>query len=419
MRSCHFGFKERRVTVYFLIHKFHHQSTEVCVIVCIRKQTLQSMDSEDSEQQISVTHQLPGRQLPPAPVEAVIRFGYLPDVVWPIYRQLVSTGSLRDDVIQSDSDAAGGASGDARPHRHVMAAALLLASVENIVSSQFSDSLTGNGVSRSRAAVTRCGRVPKDQAGAGDLEGDGPEPSPRSANRPEGVQDVEHAAHDESPAARETTTMKPVTLTPQPLPPSPPPPPPPTTTSTPAPTTTNASGATTPGVTTTTALGVMTAGASTSTPSSTTAASSADGVEDTPGAESGTTTATSTPTLSGVATAIPDEVPRLQTSSVTVDPTRHVTAAASRSSATTPNREDLSEDRARERRHQLERLRALQAENRRLKARKVCRQCRQRPVALTFLPCGHFCFCQECGSSFSSCPLCRKTILADVRTFVS
>ena len=295
---------------------------------------------------------------------------------------------------------------------------MLLASVENIVSSQFSDSLTENDVSRSRAAVTRCGRVPKDQAGAGDLEGDGPEPSPRSANRPEGVQDVEHAAHDESPAARETTTLKPVTLTPQPLPPSPPPPPPPATTSTPPPTTTNASGATTHGVTTTTALGVMTAGASTSTPSSTTAASSAGGVEDTPGAESGTTTATSTPTSSGVATAVPDEVPRLQTSSDTVDPTRHVTPA-SRSSAATPNREDLSEDKARERRRQLERLRALRAENRRLKARKVCRQCRQRPVALTFLPCGHLCFCQECGSSFSSCPLCRKTILADVRTFVS
>ena len=373
------------------------------MIVCIRQKTLQSMDSEGYEQQISVTHQLPGRQLPPAPVEAVIRFGYPSDVVWPIYQQLVSTGSFHD-VIQSDSDAAGGASGDARPHRHVMAAALLLASVENIVRSQFSDSLTGNDVSRSRAAVTRCGGVPKGQAGAGDLEGDGPEPPPRSANRPEGVEDVDHSAHDESPAARETTTLTstPVTLTPLP------PPPPPTTT--------NASGATAPGVTTTTASGVMTAGASTSTPSATTAAPSAGRVEDTLGAESGTTTATSTPTSSGVATAIPDEVPRLQTSSDTVDPTRHVTA---QSSAATPTRGDLSEDKERERRRQLERLRALRAENRRLKARKVCRQCRQRPVALTFLPCGHFCFCQECGSSFHSCPLCRKTILADVRTFVS
>ena len=80
----------------------------------------------------------------------------------------------------------------------------------------------------------------------------------------------------------------------------------------------------------------------------------------------------------------------------------------------------VAEDKARlERRRQLERLRALRAENRRLKALKTCRQCRQRPVALTLLPCGHFCFCQECGSSFNACPICKKTILADVRTFVS
>ena len=80
----------------------------------------------------------------------------------------------------------------------------------------------------------------------------------------------------------------------------------------------------------------------------------------------------------------------------------------------------VAEDKARlERRRQLERLRALRAENRRLKTRKTCRQCRQRPVALTLLPCGHFCFCQECGSSFHACPICKKTILADVRTFVS
>ena len=80
---------------------------------------------------------------------------------------------------------------------------------------------------------------------------------------------------------------------------------------------------------------------------------------------------------------------------------------------------DDDDESTRERRRQLERLRVLRAENRRLKARKMCRQCRQRPVDLTLLPCGHFCFCQECGSSFNACPVCRKTILADVRTFVS
>lgn len=67
----------------------------------------------------------------------------------------------------------------------------------------------------------------------------------------------------------------------------------------------------------------------------------------------------------------------------------------------------------------LERLRALKVENKRLRARNTCRHCRQRPVTLTLLPCGHFCFCHECGSTFRACPVCRKTILADVRTFVA
>lgn len=66
-----------------------------------------------------------------------------------------------------------------------------------------------------------------------------------------------------------------------------------------------------------------------------------------------------------------------------------------------------------------ERLRVLRKENRRLKERQTCRKCHERPVSLTFLPCGHFSFCKECGLSFTACPLCRRTILADVCTIAS
>lgn len=66
-----------------------------------------------------------------------------------------------------------------------------------------------------------------------------------------------------------------------------------------------------------------------------------------------------------------------------------------------------------------EKIRALKSENRMLKDRQFCRHCQQRPVTLTLLPCGHFCFCQECGSTFDTCPICRKTILADVKTILS
>ncbi|KAK7484246.1 hypothetical protein BaRGS_00024495 [Batillaria attramentaria] len=75
---------------------------------------------------------------------------------------------------------------------------------------------------------------------------------------------------------------------------------------------------------------------------------------------------------------------------------------------------------ARERTRRLrQKVRVLTIENRRLKERQTCRHCRERPVSLTLLPCGHFCFCQECGATFHACPVCRKTILADVRTIVS
>ncbi|KAK7484273.1 hypothetical protein BaRGS_00024522 [Batillaria attramentaria] len=79
-----------------------------------------------------------------------------------------------------------------------------------------------------------------------------------------------------------------------------------------------------------------------------------------------------------------------------------------------------ADDEAVQRRRELrQKVRVLREENRKLKERQTCRHCRERPVSLTLLPCGHFCYCQECGSTFHACPICRKTILADVRTIVS
>ena len=68
---------------------------------------------------------------------------------------------------------------------------------------------------------------------------------------------------------------------------------------------------------------------------------------------------------------------------------------------------------------QLVKLKMLMAENQRLKKRQQCRQCKTRQVSLTFLPCGHYSYCQECGQKFNTCPICKKTILADVRTFLA
>ena len=145
------------------------------------------------------------------------------------------------------------------------------------------------------------------------------------------------------------------------------------------------------------------------------------GVTETRTTTVGQTTAAGLSAMSVPATA-PTTTVSQGPSPSTAPTTTTATPAVSRAARVTTNRAEgpaSNDGRTRERRRQLERLRALRAENRRLKARQTCRQCRQRPVALTFLPCGHFCFCQQCGSTFDACPVCRKTVLADVRTFVS
>lgn len=344
------------------------------------------MGPEDSEQQIS-GNQLLGTQLPPS-VEAVIQFGYSPDLVYSTYQQL-STESLCD-VIQSASVATGGGGCD-----HVNAA-LLLTRVQNVISSQFSGSLTQNDVSRSRTAVTCYGGIPVGQV-AGDLQDDGPrdgiEASPHSASRQEGEIDADR----EDSSGNDTTTTVQTTSAP---------------TQAPLPTTTNASTADS-SAGTAPRIAMTAAEVSTDTTASTSSAATASSAHR---VEVAATVGTTSTTSTDAATACPDQSPRPQTNS---------DGAATHplsSSTVTPNGVDLgdvTDDKARERRRQLERLRALREENRRLKARNICHQCHQRPVALTFLPCGHFCFCNECGSSFNACPLCRKTILADVRTFVS
>ena len=65
------------------------------------------------------------------------------------------------------------------------------------------------------------------------------------------------------------------------------------------------------------------------------------------------------------------------------------------------------------------RLQVQRCENRRLRARQLCRSCCSRPVSITFLPCSHFAYCFSCGQNCPACPVCRRTILADVRTFLA
>ncbi|KAJ6647353.1 Death-associated inhibitor of apoptosis 2 [Pseudolycoriella hygida] len=51
--------------------------------------------------------------------------------------------------------------------------------------------------------------------------------------------------------------------------------------------------------------------------------------------------------------------------------------------------------------------------------RLQCKVCFEDEVGVVFLPCGHLVTCFQCASGLSLCPLCRKSIKAYVRTYLS
>lgn len=62
---------------------------------------------------------------------------------------------------------------------------------------------------------------------------------------------------------------------------------------------------------------------------------------------------------------------------------------------------------------------SLEEENRMLKEARMCKICMDAEVGIVFLPCGHLTTCITCATNLQYCPLCRCTIKATVRTFLS
>lgn len=62
---------------------------------------------------------------------------------------------------------------------------------------------------------------------------------------------------------------------------------------------------------------------------------------------------------------------------------------------------------------------SLEEENRKLKDARLCKICMVDEVGVVFLPCGHLVTCYQCATGVSACPLCRRSIKAYVRTFLS
>lgn len=62
---------------------------------------------------------------------------------------------------------------------------------------------------------------------------------------------------------------------------------------------------------------------------------------------------------------------------------------------------------------------SLEEENRLLKEARQCKICMDAEVGIVFLPCGHLVTCVNCAPNLEDCPVCRSTIKASVRTFLS
>lgn len=61
----------------------------------------------------------------------------------------------------------------------------------------------------------------------------------------------------------------------------------------------------------------------------------------------------------------------------------------------------------------------LEEENRLLKEARLCKICLDSEVGIVFLPCGHLATCVNCAPNLQDCPVCRCTIKATVRAFLS
>ncbi|KAH9508646.1 hypothetical protein Btru_049510 [Bulinus truncatus] len=64
-------------------------------------------------------------------------------------------------------------------------------------------------------------------------------------------------------------------------------------------------------------------------------------------------------------------------------------------------------------------LEALKKEQTYLKNSLTCVKCRSRQIDTMLLPCGHVVLCSVCSENCYICPVCNKTALAEVKTYLS
>ena len=50
---------------------------------------------------------------------------------------------------------------------------------------------------------------------------------------------------------------------------------------------------------------------------------------------------------------------------------------------------------------------------------RACKICMDQYVCIAFVPCGHLVTCMECAPRCPNCPMCRKPIQSQIKTFMS
>ena len=63
--------------------------------------------------------------------------------------------------------------------------------------------------------------------------------------------------------------------------------------------------------------------------------------------------------------------------------------------------------------------REVEAENRRLKALKRCRICREADISVMLMPCGHVVSCHGCASLLSRCTACQTAVQRTVTVYMN
>ena len=62
----------------------------------------------------------------------------------------------------------------------------------------------------------------------------------------------------------------------------------------------------------------------------------------------------------------------------------------------------------------------LKVKNQELEDARLCKVCMEVEICFVFIPCGHFCICENCAvnGDLKNCPICREKITRRIKTFL-